>query len=61
MADLRDYDTGDYIGEATEAQVRTSAEVAQIDGGAGVLCIDDDGDVVEQPAGRRDVRRVYVE
>ena len=59
--DLRDYATGDYLGPETTDQAQESALAAQYDGGAGVIVIDEDGDIV--PADRDDGtgRRVYVQ
>ena len=58
--DLYDYYTGDLIGPATTDQAQASVLAAQYDG-AGVIILDEDGDVV--PADRDDGtgRRVYVQ
>lgn len=50
--DLMEYSTGRYLGAATTEQAQASVCAAQYDGGAGVIILDGDGDVV--PADRDD-------
>ena len=59
--DLRDYNTGDYLGPATTEQAQESVLAAQYDGGAGVFIIDEDGDVVPDDRDDGTGRRVYVQ
>lgn len=59
--DLYDYETADYIGPATEAQIAASRAAAEKDGGVGAFIIDSDGDVVKPGEQTYDVDRcVYV-
>lgn len=40
MKELHDYKTGEYIREATDAELQSSIEAAKHDGGAGVIVVD---------------------
>lgn len=59
--DLHDYATGAHLGPATTAQAQASVLAAQDDGGAGVIVIDEDGDVVPDDLDDGRCRRVYVQ
>jgi hypothetical protein len=58
---LMDYETADYIGEATAEQARASIEAARTDGGAGTIAIDSGGQILREDETGPDARRVYVE
>lgn len=61
-ADLYDADTGDKLGRATRGQVEASILAADKDGGAGIVLINEDGQVVgagSYDAQQFGVRRVY--
>lgn len=58
---LYDYTTGDYIRNATAAEAAASEQAAEYDGGAGVILITDDGEIIEQhEQGNRSARSCYV-
>jgi hypothetical protein len=40
MADLHNYNTGEYIREATDEECEASVKAAESDGGAGVIVVD---------------------
>ena len=63
MNTLHDYQTGEYIREATSAETEASVEAAKHDGGCGVILIAaDDGAILRaDDAGAADARRVYVQ
>lgn len=59
--DLHDYNTGSYIREATAAEREASEMAAQLDGGAGVILVSEDGDILEaHDSGAPSARRCYV-
>jgi hypothetical protein len=45
---LHGYDSGEYIREATDDELRASREAAEIDGGAGVISADQLSKPVEE-------------
>jgi hypothetical protein len=56
--DLMDYETGDYIGPATEDQCAASdSEIS----GTGAIAIDEDGNPLREDETHPRHRRVYVE
>ena len=58
---LYDYMTGDSIREATSEEIDASETAAKYDGGAGVILVADDGDLLYQyERGASDARRCYV-
>ena len=60
--DLHDYLTGDYLREATQQERDASRAAAEMDGGAGVILVDDDDRVLRaDDPGADDARRCYVE
>ena len=46
MANLMNYETGDYIREATQEEMGASLVAAQADGGVGAIKADVDGEQV---------------
>jgi hypothetical protein len=60
--DLYDYQTGDYIREASRDERDASRSAADMDGGAGVILIDAAGDILRAgDRGADEARRVYVQ
>jgi len=61
LVDLHDYSTGDYIRQATAAEAQASREAAELDGGAGVILIDDQDRILRaDDRGADEARRCYV-
>jgi hypothetical protein len=46
MAKLMNYETGDYVREATQEELAASLAAAEIDGGVGAIKADVDGEQV---------------
>lgn len=60
--DLMDYHTAAYIRAATRDERDASRDAAALDGGAGVILIDGDDDILRcDDRGADDARRCYVQ
>lgn len=60
--DLMDYQTGGFIREATRDERDASRDAASLDGGAGVILVDSDGDILRaDDLGADSARRCYVQ